>query len=280
MSWPTVTRTTNTTASERKRAQGLEANGLITEYVSANPARKREIVGRLRAISTDTGAITGITINELTKPKEGADKAAKEGNEAAEFRVRAMIASGQITTPDQIEQVAVKQLGMPWKQANEMISFLYSHQNREFNRGIQLLTPGANLGVSMVNPAQSRAQNTIGLQREFTDRYQAAQRAHEQDPQRNPQPSGRSIADAILKDRQASPHQKAIDDKLNWLNDQYGAKGATRSTGITFTEDMNKTDLRRALEERRMPAREIDAILNRLREVEIARMQLNKLEGR
>jgi len=263
-------------AAELKKADELKVNQLVIEYPAAPPARKRQIESALQAISTTTGAITGAGINHLKESVKPKGDGTVKPNEVGETRLRMDIASGKIRTPEQYWDTA-QRYGVSPKQVNEVFSFFITRQNRGEQQADSRLRTAAGIAPGMINPSSGRADAYISLTRQLDTEYSKALKAHQEDPKVNPAPDREGLAEELVRRRQESPKQKAIDATLKGLNDQWGTAGTAKKTGVTFTEDMDVNEVRQALTKQGIPKSNIESIIRSLQSVEAQRRQLNDL---
>lgn len=260
---------------EGKQRDELEVNRLVVEFPTASPVRRREIEGRLNAIATSTGAITGTAINALKKSLKEGDGTGK-ANEVGETRLRLDILNGRIRTPEQLWDQGLK-YGVNPKQVNEVLGFFVSRQNRAETEADRRLRTAAGLAPGVINPSAHRADAYINLTRQLNDQVRLQAEAHRSDPAKNPAPDLEAIAETLVRKRQESPLMKGIENDLKTLNDQYGPNGTTKKTGITFGEDSDPADVEKALRAAGVGKAQAADALTRLKAIEQRRRQLNQL---
>jgi hypothetical protein len=227
----------------QKNSDTLEVNGLVTEFITAGPARSREIRSRLNQISVTSGAITGKAINELVKQKSAGEGAA---NPRSEFLLRSEIFSGRIRSPEQVWERG-SAMGLPGKKINEALGFFITRDNRSVSESERIIMNAARIVPNTINPSAARAESYSSMSRQVDVEYSRQMDAHRADPKNNMPPDRAQIAEGVVKKRAESGPQKMIENNIGALNLSYGVNGSIKKTGITFTEDMTLQDVMDAL---------------------------------
>jgi hypothetical protein len=265
--------------AEVKRESTLEVNGLVREFATANPARSREIAARLGTISVTTDAISGAAINALIKEKkEGAGSGKGDASEVAETKLRLDIINGRIRTPELLWAKGLEYGAKP-KQINEVLSFFVGRQNRAETEADRRLRTAAGLAPGVLNPAAGRADAYISMTRQLDEQVRLQTEAHRADPAKHPAPDREALAETIVKKRQESPILRGIENQVKSLNDQYGTAGLRKKTGITFDEDTDVSDARKALGQVGVSKAEIENVVKELQAIQQRRRQLNQLRN-
>lgn len=259
--------------SQRKESDTLEVNGLIREFYSANPARSREILGRLDSIATSTGAISGKAIQELVKSRRDGDG---PSNERGEFVLRTEVLNGKIRTPEQLWERSVA-LGVRTKQANEVLGFFVSRQNEDERDAERIARAAARIVPGTVNPTAAQNNAYFAITREIDRQFNAQLEAHRADPAKSPAPVRSVIAGMVARKRQEAQPSRGIEQRITELNALYGAGGSVKSTGVTFTPDSNLADIRAALKRDGVPEKDLKLIEQKMNEISALQRSLDAL---
>jgi hypothetical protein len=186
-------------------------------------------------------------------------------NPKAEFVLKNEIFKGMHATQESVEKRA-KELGIGYKKLNEITPFFNARNSADTNDVEKIFRTESRIVSGQSNLSAKQSAAYVALEKAFDREYPAAvEKAVRENKQ---PPTQREIAIKIRDARTSSTANQLLQKQLTELNNQYGATGNIRKTGIVFTDESSFTDIQSQAARLGLKTEDLDNIRQRLQIVE------------